>query len=71
MKTIILIFTLIATGAMISGHKKSVQNNKLEKIKSEGGPKILFLVSPEKGKAALPASLWWSYKLTDTGKPGC
>lgn len=71
MKTLILIFTLILAGAMIFGHKKSVQNDKIEKIMSESRPKILFLVSPEKGKGARPASLWWNYKQTDNGEPGC
>jgi hypothetical protein len=71
MKTIILIFTLILAGALISSHKKSSQNDNIEKIMSEGRPKILFLVSPEKGKVAQPASLWWNYKQTDNGEPGC
>jgi len=59
MKTIILIFTLILAGALISGHKKSAQNEKIEKIMSEGKPKILILLSNEK-KAGLHSYLWWA-----------
>ena len=59
MKTIILIFTLILAGAIISGHKKTTQNDKLEKVTSDSKPKILILLSNEK-KAGLHSYLWWA-----------
>jgi hypothetical protein len=71
MKTIILIFTLLLAGTMISNHKKTAQNGKAEKTESESSPRILFLVSSQKGNASIPASLWWSHKQTESGKPGC
>jgi len=67
MKTIILILTIILAGAMISGHKKSAQNEKIEKIMADGKPKILFLLSIEKKGSGSHPSLWWA----NSGKPGC
>jgi len=66
MKTILLIFTLVLAGAIISVHKKTAQNDKLENLTSERKPKILILLSNEK-KAGLHTSLWWA----DQAQAGC
>ena len=76
MKTIIFLLTLVLAGSIISSSKNSTQINKSEKAGQDSqatkkspddGPIILFLLSKDKGKSGLPASLWWA----NTGKPGC
>jgi hypothetical protein len=34
-------------------------------------PRILFMLSNDKGKAGWSNSLWWSYKQTNNERPGC
>jgi hypothetical protein len=46
---------------------KSYKSNKA----SEGRPRILFILSNDKGQAAWSPSLWWSYQHTTSGQPGC
>ena len=38
---------------------------------SEVRPRILFMLSNDKGKVAWSNSLWWSYEQTNNEQPGC
>lgn len=58
-------------------HKPDVHESKADmessttKITNELKPRILFMLSNDKGKAAWSNSLWWSYKQTNNEQPGC
>ncbi len=58
-------------------HKRDVLESKADpgslrtKITPELKPRILFMLSNDKGKAGWSNSLWWSYKQTNNELPGC
>jgi hypothetical protein len=52
------------------GESETIRESLAQK-KSADTPRILHLISNEKGKAAWSNSLWWSYKQNNKEQPGC
>jgi hypothetical protein len=53
-----------------TGSKTELQSNAKEKA-TQSTPGILFLISKDNGQASWTPSLWWSYKHSTAGQPGC
>jgi hypothetical protein len=52
--------------------ESNVTGESLEKKSTdESEPGILFLLSKDPGQVVWSPSLWWSYKHSKTGQPGC